>query len=79
MDIMTVAEFINSVNGAISGTYYVITKELTPGALCSINGWLGQVSVQASDFSMFAIAVVSTLFFFLFFFFIFCKRYPASF
>lgn len=28
--------------------------------LCSVNGWIGQVSVQAGDFSMFAIAVVST-------------------
>lgn len=58
---LAVAEFINSLNGAASGIYFVITRELTPGALCSINGWLGQVSIQASDFSMFAIAVVSSL------------------
>lgn len=56
---LAVSEFINSLNATISGTYFVITKQLTPGALCSTNGWIGQMSVQASDFSMLAIAVVS--------------------
>jgi hypothetical protein len=57
---LAVAEFINSLNGTISGTYFVITKQLTPGTLCSTNGWISQMSVQASDFSMFAIAVVGS-------------------
>lgn len=56
---LALAEFINSLNATISGAYFVITKNLTPGALCSINGWTSQVSVQAADFSVFAIAVVS--------------------
>lgn len=57
---LTIAEFINSLNATLSGSYFLVTKELTPGMLCSVNGWIGQVSVQAGDFSMFAIAVVST-------------------
>lgn len=57
---LTIAEFINSLNGTLSGSYFVITKRLTPGTLCSINGWVAQVSVQAADFSLLAIAVVST-------------------
>lgn len=56
---LTIAEFINSLNATISGSYFLVTKKLTPGTLCSVNGWIGQVSVQAGDFSMFAIAVVS--------------------
>ncbi|KAF3771196.1 hypothetical protein M406DRAFT_326591 [Cryphonectria parasitica EP155] len=58
---LALAEFINSLNGTASGVYFVITKKLTPGALCSINGWVAQVSVQAADFSMFAIAVITLL------------------
>lgn len=56
---LTLAEFINSLNATLSGSYFLVTKKLTPGTLCSVNGWIGQVSVQAGDFSMFAIAVVS--------------------
>lgn len=55
---LTIAEFINSLNATLSGSYFLATKKLTPGMLCSVNGWIGQVSVQAGDFSMLAIAVV---------------------
>ncbi|KAJ4422705.1 hypothetical protein N0V82_002602 [Gnomoniopsis sp. IMI 355080] len=58
---LTVAEFINSLNATLSGSYFLVTKKLTPGTLCSVNGWIGQVSVQAADFSMFAIAVFTLL------------------
>ncbi|KAJ4397652.1 hypothetical protein N0V93_001885 [Gnomoniopsis smithogilvyi] len=58
---LTIAEFINSLNATLSGSYFLVTKELTPGMLCSVNGWIGQVSVQAGDFSMFAIAVFTLL------------------
>lgn len=34
---------------------------LTPGNACDLNGWIGQVSVQAADFSVLAIAVVTLL------------------
>lgn len=60
---LTIAEFINSLNATLSGSYFLVTREFTPGMLCSMNGWVGQVSVQAADFSMFAIAVVGALLF----------------
>lgn len=34
---------------------------LTDGSACDLNGWIGQVSVQAADFSVLSIAVVSLL------------------
>lgn len=34
---------------------------LTPGFSCDVNGWVGQVSVQAADFSVLAIAIVTFL------------------
>lgn len=36
-------------------------KWLTDGSACDLNGWIGQVSVQAADFSVLSIAVVSLL------------------
>lgn len=56
---LMIAEFINSLNATLSGSYFLIVGKFEPGMLCSLNGWVGQVSVQASDFSMLAIAVVS--------------------
>lgn len=34
---------------------------LEPGFSCQVNGWVGQVSVQAADFSVLAIAIVTFL------------------
>lgn len=55
-------ELINSWNNTISG-YYVVTSRswLTDGSACDLNGWVGQLSVQAADFSVLSIAVVSLL------------------
>lgn len=40
-----------------------MTREswITDGAACDLNGWVGQISVQAADFSVLSIAVVSLL------------------
>ncbi|ORY57719.1 uncharacterized protein BCR38DRAFT_354184 [Pseudomassariella vexata] len=57
-----VAEFINAANNLVSGTYVVATKhDLEWGPSCDANGWIGQVSVQAADFSVLVIAVVTLL------------------
>ncbi|KAK1714589.1 G protein-coupled glucose receptor regulating Gpa2-domain-containing protein [Colletotrichum acutatum] len=58
---LTLAEFINSLGNTISGIIYIKNKELQPGAACVLNGMVGQLSVQASDFSILAIAVVTFL------------------
>ncbi|KAK1851679.1 hypothetical protein CCHR01_05673 [Colletotrichum chrysophilum] len=58
---LTLAEFINSLNNTISGIIFIKDKDLRPGAACVLNGMIGQLSVQASDFSILAIAVVTFL------------------
>ncbi|KAL0944664.1 uncharacterized protein CTRU02_202551 [Colletotrichum truncatum] len=58
---LTLAEFINSLDNTISGIIYIKDKDLKPGPACVVNGMLGQLSVQASDFSILAIAVVTFL------------------
>ncbi|KAL8420382.1 hypothetical protein RB594_003246 [Gaeumannomyces avenae] len=58
---LTLAEFINSLDNSISGIIYMRDHELFPGASCVVNGLVGQISVQAVDFSILAIAVVTLL------------------
>ncbi|KAL2875595.1 hypothetical protein SGCOL_009212 [Colletotrichum sp. CLE4] len=49
------------LNLTLAGIIYIKNKELQPGAACVLNGMVGQLSVQASDFSILAIAVVTFL------------------
>ncbi|POS70760.1 hypothetical protein DHEL01_v210848 [Diaporthe helianthi] len=59
---LTIAEFINAFNNTVSGSIVVSTQKwLKLGLPCDINGWIGQLSVQAADFSVLAIAVVTLL------------------
>ncbi|KXJ96870.1 G protein-coupled glucose receptor regulating Gpa2-domain-containing protein [Microdochium bolleyi] len=58
---LTLADFINATNNGISGIIYVRDKQLSPGVACGINGWLGQLSVQATDFSVLAISIATLL------------------
>ncbi|KAH7010425.1 G protein-coupled glucose receptor regulating Gpa2-domain-containing protein [Ilyonectria destructans] len=58
---LTVAEFINALNNSISGAIFIRVGELQPGAACVVNGLVGQLSVQAADFSILAIALVTLL------------------
>lgn len=55
------AEWINTLNNTISGSIYLRDKALYPGTGCTINGVVGQLSVQAADFSILVIAVVTLL------------------
>ncbi|KAJ4387586.1 hypothetical protein N0V93_008181 [Gnomoniopsis smithogilvyi] len=59
---LTVAEFLNSWNNTLSGFNVVSSRQtLQPGISCDLNGWIGQVSVQAADFSVLAIALTTLL------------------
>ncbi|RSL42859.1 hypothetical protein CEP54_015331 [Fusarium duplospermum] len=58
---LVVAEFINTLNNSISGIIFLKTGELQPGTPCVVNGMIGQFSVQAADFSILAIALITLL------------------
>lgn len=55
------AEFINTLNNSISGLIYVRTRKLSPGPACTANGFIGQITVQAVDFTILAIVLVTLL------------------
>ncbi|KAJ4328979.1 hypothetical protein N0V84_000550 [Fusarium piperis] len=55
------AEFINTLNNSVSGTIFLKSGELQPGTPCVVNGMVGQLSVQAADFAILAIALVTLL------------------
>ncbi|KAI0199941.1 G protein-coupled glucose receptor regulating Gpa2-domain-containing protein [Astrocystis sublimbata] len=58
---LALSDFINSANNTISGAIYVRDHALYSGAACRFNGWIGQVSVQATDFSILAIGISTLL------------------
>lgn len=58
---LAVSDFINSLTNCISGSIYVTNHELIAGPACTFNGWITQLSVQATDFSILAISI-STLY-----------------
>ncbi|KAL1870743.1 hypothetical protein Daus18300_005063 [Diaporthe australafricana] len=58
---LALAEFVNTLNNTISGIIYLRDHALYPSTACTINGFIGQMSVQASDFSILVIALVTLL------------------
>lgn len=54
-------EFVNTLNNTISGIIYLRDHALYPGTACTVNGFVGQLSVQAADFSILVIALVTLL------------------
>ncbi|EKG11916.1 hypothetical protein MPH_10959 [Macrophomina phaseolina MS6] len=61
---LTFAEWVNSLNNSVSGLYIVTNhgkRHLEKGPACELNGYMGQISVQAVDCSILAIAVVTLL------------------
>ncbi|POS70285.1 hypothetical protein DHEL01_v211322 [Diaporthe helianthi] len=58
---LALAEFVNTLNNTISGIIYLREHALYPSTACTINGFVGQMSVQASDFSILVIALVTLL------------------
>ncbi|SJL18563.1 uncharacterized protein ARMOST_22157 [Armillaria ostoyae] len=58
---LAIADFINGINNGISGAVFLATGPLTQSPACTANGFVGQLSVQATDTSILAIAVVTVL------------------
>lgn len=56
---LAVSDFINSLTNCISGSLYIAHHELVAGAACTFNGWIEQLSVQATDFSILAISIAT--------------------
>ncbi|EWC47722.1 hypothetical protein DRE_02922 [Drechslerella stenobrocha 248] len=57
---LAIADFINSTNNSTSGLWRLITKKEIPSSpACIANGFIGQLSVQATDTSILAIAIVT--------------------
>lgn len=52
-------EFANNLNNSVSGIWHLKNGELSIGRLCTINGFIGQLSAQGVDLSILAIAVVT--------------------
>ncbi|KAH9219375.1 G protein-coupled glucose receptor regulating Gpa2-domain-containing protein [Leptodontidium sp. 2 PMI_412] len=55
------AGFFNALNNSISGTYVMVNKRIPEGSACTINGWIGQLTVQATDFTIFFIAIATVI------------------
>jgi hypothetical protein len=55
-------DWINSLNNTVSGLiilrHWRQSNRLSPGAGCTANGYIGQLSVQAIDFNILVISVV---------------------
>jgi hypothetical protein len=58
---LTVSDFINSAAGLISGSLNIRDKQLYPGRACTFDGWIVQLSAQATDFSILAISIATLL------------------
>ncbi|KAL2273082.1 hypothetical protein FJTKL_05602 [Diaporthe vaccinii] len=58
---LALAEFLNTLNNSISGSIYVRSKTLNSGPACIANGFINQLTVQAVDFTIMAIVIVTLL------------------
>lgn len=54
-------EFLNSLDYSISGFIYVKTTRLRRGPACTANGFTGQLTSQAIDFTMLVIVITALL------------------
>ena len=52
------AEMLNALNNTISGAYSM-QQDLRPSFWCTVNGFVGQVTVQATDLSVLCISVLT--------------------
>ncbi|PVH79570.1 hypothetical protein DL98DRAFT_630983 [Cadophora sp. DSE1049] len=55
------ADFFNALNNSISGTYVMVHKSIPKGSACTINGWIGQMTVQATDFTILFITIATVI------------------
>ncbi|KAF8626425.1 hypothetical protein AX15_004887 [Amanita polypyramis BW_CC] len=55
-----IADFLNALNGSVGGLYILLRKEpLKAGHACVLNGFVEQVTVQATDTAILVIAIVT--------------------
>ncbi|EGP87642.1 uncharacterized protein MYCGRDRAFT_109455 [Zymoseptoria tritici IPO323] len=56
---LLIADWMNSLNNTISGSYALAHRDkgIAPGAACTINGYVGQFSVQAIDFNILIVSI----------------------
>ncbi|EKD14704.1 hypothetical protein MBM_06915 [Drepanopeziza brunnea f. sp. 'multigermtubi' MB_m1] len=43
------ADLINALNNSISGSYVMVHRQIPAGRACTINGWVGQLTVQVGS------------------------------
>ncbi|KAG8156855.1 hypothetical protein KVR01_013268 [Diaporthe batatas] len=58
---LALAEFLNTLNNSISGGIYIQAEAPNPGPACIANGFVNQLTVQAVDFTIMAIVIVTLL------------------
>ncbi|KAF3932968.1 hypothetical protein ABW20_dc0103299 [Dactylellina cionopaga] len=57
---LAIADFITSTNNTISGLWRLANmRDIPPGPECVVNGFIEQLSVQGTDTSIFAIAIIT--------------------
>ncbi|ORY07115.1 family A G protein-coupled receptor-like protein, partial [Basidiobolus meristosporus CBS 931.73] len=56
---LSIADFLNALSNTTSGLKMTTQGPLEEGAFCSVNGFVGQLTVQAQDFSTLLIAIVT--------------------
>ncbi|CAG8955939.1 hypothetical protein HYFRA_00008792 [Hymenoscyphus fraxineus] len=58
---LAAADFLNAANNTVSGIYAMIHRAIPPGVGCNVNGLIGQLTVQGTDFSILAIAIATVI------------------
>ncbi|KAF2715258.1 hypothetical protein K504DRAFT_421848 [Pleomassaria siparia CBS 279.74] len=58
---LATADFINALNNTISGIWYTAGGKFRIGSKCTANGFIGQLSVQGTDFAILLIAIVTVI------------------
>ncbi|KAK2459257.1 hypothetical protein APHAL10511_008734 [Amanita phalloides] len=59
---LAISDFLNALNNSAAGLYILANnKGLEPGRACIFNGFVGQVTVQATDCTILAIAISTVL------------------
>jgi hypothetical protein len=58
---LALSDFINATTNVISGSIYIRDHKLVDSPACVANGWIEQLSVQATDFNILWISIATVL------------------
>ncbi|KAH8684283.1 G protein-coupled glucose receptor regulating Gpa2-domain-containing protein [Tricladium varicosporioides] len=58
---LAAADFLNALNNTTSGIYAFIHGSIPPGVGCTLNGFIGQATVQATDFAILSISIATLI------------------